>query len=70
MCNCTSESIWQHTHPDHGVGGMALFEVTAGGGQELNIFLSQYSERGTSAGGGKELRGKRHPLQVYILNRV
>ena len=21
---CTSESIWQHTHPDHGVGGMAL----------------------------------------------
>ena len=45
-------------------------EVTAGGGKELNIFPSQYSERGVPAGGGKELRGKRPPLQVYILNRV
>ena len=27
-------------------------EVTADGGKELNIFLSQYSERGAPTGGG------------------
>ena len=43
-------------------------EVTAGGGKELNIFLSQYSERGTPIGKGKETKDP--SLQVYTLNRV
>ena len=38
-----------------------LVEVTAGGGKELNIFLSQYSKRGTPVGEGKE--AKDHPVK-------